>query len=156
MLICYYQQINIVPNESLWVFENRYRSVIETVGIRSIFPLFWFDHCLMASIHHQTKQNVWCLVPMSDDLPLRRVQAVSDGSARMMAVKIVGNTTTDRRKRRRVGSIVISLWEHVTSHNSLSKTILQGACRAGDVVVDRGSAGWTIPKSGRPCPCQNC
>ena len=26
----------------------------------------------------------------------------------------------------------------------------------GDAVVDRRNAEWTTPKSGRPCPCQDC
>ena len=26
----------------------------------------------------------------------------------------------------------------------------------GDAVVGRGNAEWTTPKSGHPCPCQNC
>ena len=28
--------------------------------------------------------------------------------------------------------------------------------RVGDAVVGRGNAGWTTPKSGHPCPSQNC
>ena len=68
---------------------------------------------------------------------------------------------------------------HVTCHDSLSKTILQGTLeggrpgrqrkcwmdnvkewtslkRVGNAVVGRGNAGWTTAKSGHPYPCQTC
>ena len=42
-------------------------------------------------------------------------------------------------------------------HDSLSKTILQGTQEGGQCRVwQRGNAGWTTSKSGRPCPCRNC
>ena len=47
-------------------------------------------------------------------------------------------------------------FEHVTHHDSLSKTILQGTCSVGDTIVCRGNAGWTTSKSGHPSACQNC
>ena len=45
---------------------------------------------------------------------------------------------------------------HVTRHDSLSRTILQGTFEVGDTVVGRENAGWTTSKSGYPCPRQNC
>ena len=45
---------------------------------------------------------------------------------------------------------------HVTRHDSLSKTILQGTLEGGRRVVGRGNAEWTTSKCGHPCPCQNC
>ena len=44
---------------------------------------------------------------------------------------------------------------HVTRHDSLSKSTLQGTLEVGDAVVGRGNAGWTTPKSGHNGPCQN-
>ena len=45
---------------------------------------------------------------------------------------------------------------HVTCHNSLSKTILQGTLEGLQHHASRGNAGWTTSRSGYLCPCQNC
>ena len=45
---------------------------------------------------------------------------------------------------------------HVTRHDNLFKTILQGAVEAGDAVVGTRNAEWTKLNSGHPCICQNC
>ena len=55
-----------------------------------------------------------------------------------------------------VERLKLALFGHVTRHDSLSKTVLQGPSRVGDAVVGRGNARWTSSKSGHPCPCQNC
>ena len=44
---------------------------------------------------------------------------------------------------------------HVTRHDSLFKTILQGILEGGQRRDRTGNAGW-ISKSGHLCPCQNC
>ena len=56
--------------------------------------------------------------------------------------------TSKRRK--------LAWFEHVTRHDSLFKTILQGTLEGGQRHDRRGNAGWTTSKSGHPCPCQNC
>ena len=51
---------------------------------------------------------------------------------------------------------------HVTRNNSSpplppkKKKSFRAPWRVGDAVVGRGNARWTVPKSGTPCPCQNC
>ena len=52
----------------------------------------------------------------------------------------------------------LAWFEHVTRHDSLSKTIFQELSLdggTGDAVVGRGNAGRTS-KSGHICPCQSC
>ena len=43
---------------------------------------------------------------------------------------------------------------HVTTASP--KPPFRAPWRVGDAVVDRENDGWTTPKSGHPCPCQNC
>ena len=45
---------------------------------------------------------------------------------------------------------------HVTRHDSLSKTIVQGTLEGGHCCDRRGNTGWTTPKSEHPCAWQNC
>ena len=45
---------------------------------------------------------------------------------------------------------------HVTHHDSLSITILQGTKEDEQRRDRRGNAGWTTSKRRHPCPCQNC
>ena len=49
----------------------------------------------------------------------------------------------------------LAWFRHVTRHNRLSKTILQGTFKGGDAVVGSGNAGWTESNSEHPCPFQN-
>ena len=34
--------------------------------------------------------------------------------------------------------------------------VFRASWRLDDAVVSRGNVGWTMSKSGHPCPCQNC
>ena len=52
------------------------------------------------------------------------------------------------------GSLHCSGTRHaMTASRKLS---LKAPWRVGDAMVSSGNAGWTTPKSGHPCPCQNC
>ena len=44
-----------------------------------------------------------------------------------------------------------------TSHDTTAsrKSSFKAPWRVGDAVVGRGNGGWTTPKSGHPCTCQN-
>ena len=42
------------------------------------------------------------------------------------------------------------------SMTTSSKPSFRVPWRTGDAVVSREKAGWTVSKSGHPCPCQNC
>ena len=57
--------------------------------------------------------------------------------------------TVERRK--------LSWFGHVTRHDSLFKTTVQGTLEDGRRrdVVGSENAGWTTSKSGHPCPCQD-
>ena len=44
----------------------------------------------------------------------------------------------------------------VMAATAFPKPFIRAPWRAGDLMVSRGNAGWTTPKSGHPCPCQNC
>ena len=53
----------------------------------------------------------------------------------------------------RDGNLHGSGMSHATTASP--KPSFKAPWRVGDTVVGRGNAGWTTPKSGRPCPCQN-
>ena len=52
------------------------------------------------------------------------------------------------------GSLQDSGMSHATTASP--KPSYRAHWRVGDAVGGRGNAGWTTPKSGHPCPCQNC
>ena len=49
-------------------------------------------------------------------------------------------------------ALVVQVVLKGTSHYPCFRTPWQ----VGDAMVGRGNAGWTMSKSGHPCPCQNC
>ena len=60
-----------------------------------------------------------------------------------------GNSSEKRQK--------LAWFQHVTRHDSISRTILQGTLEGERyAVVGRGNAGWRTSKSGHICPCKNC
>ena len=54
--------------------------------------------------------------------------------------------TVNRRK--------LAWFGHVTRHDSLLETILQGTLEDGRRRGRQANVGWTTSKNGHPCPCQ--
>ena len=44
---------------------------------------------------------------------------------------------------------------YVTCRDNFSRVMRRAPWSVGYAVVSRGNAGWTTPRSGHPCPCQN-